>query len=369
MQVPFLDLQAQYEAVIDDVNRLVAEVVASRAFCNGPLVRRAEQELAAYCGCAEAVAVSSGTDALLVSLMALGIGPGDEVITTPFTFFATAGVVWRAGARPVFVDIEADTFNIDPAKIEAAVTERTRAIIPVHLYGQMADMDAIMAIADRHDLAVIEDAAQAIGATYRGRPACSIGTTGCLSFYPTKNLGAMGDAGMVLTQDAALAARLRQLRNHGQGSTYIHDSVGGNFRADSLAMAGVAAKLPRLAAWTDTLRRHGARYDALLAGCDGVTTPAVRDGCEPVYHQYVLRCADRDGLKAHLAGRDVASGVYYPLCLHLQPCFAALGYSAGDLPVAEQASREVLALPIYPEMTDEQVEYVAASVKAFFGAS
>jgi len=369
IQVPFLDLQAQYDAVIDDVNRLVAEVIASRAFCNGPLVRQAEQDLAAYCGCAEAVAVSSGTDALLVSLMALDLGPGDEVITTPFTFFATAGTIWRAGARPVFVDIEPETFTLDPAGIEAAVTERTRAILPVHLYGQMADMDAIMAVAERHDLPVIEDAAQAIGATYKGRPACSIGTTGCLSFYPTKNLGAMGDAGMVLTQDAALAGRLRELRNHGQGQTYIHHSVGGNFRADSLAMAGVVAKLPKLAVWTDTLRRHAARYDALLADCDGVATPAVRDGCTSVYHQYVIRCADRDALKAHLAARDVASGVYYPLCLHRQPCFAALGYREGDLPIAEQASREVLALPIFPELTDEQIDHVAASVKGFFDGS
>ncbi|MFW6155143.1 MAG: DegT/DnrJ/EryC1/StrS family aminotransferase [Planctomycetota bacterium] len=369
MQVPFLDLQAQYEAVIDDVNETVAEVIASRAFCNGPVVRRAEEELAAYCGCAEALGVSSGTDALLVSLMALEIADGDEVITTPFTFFATAGAVWRAGAKPVFVDIEADTFNIDPAKIEAAITERTRAILPVHLYGQMADMDAIMAVARRHNLAVIEDAAQAVGATYKDRPACSVGTTGCLSFYPTKNLGAMGDAGMVLTQDAHLAARLRQLRNHGQGDTYIHDSVGGNFRADSLAMVGVLAKLPRLAAWTDALRRHAARYDALLADCDGLTTPAIRDDCEPVYHQYVIRCADRDALKAHLAERGVASGVYYPLCLHLQPCFGSLGYRPGDLPIAEQASREVLALPIFPELTDDQIEYVAASVKGFFGGA
>jgi len=366
MEVPFLDLRAQYSAVRDEVDALTARVIDSADFCNGRVVRDAEARLAAYCDCAEAIGVSSGTDALLVSLMALGVGRGDEVITTPFTFFATAGTIWRTGAKPVFVDIEPDTFNIDAAKLEAAVTDRTKAILPVHLYGQMADMDPIMAIAAAHDLPVIEDAAQAVGATYKGRKACSIGTVGCLSFYATKNLGAMGDAGMVLTQDAELAERLRTFRNHGQGDTYVHTWVGGNFRADSLAMVGVIAKLPLLDGWTETIRRHAGRYDKLLADCAAVTTPMVRPECEPVYHQYVIRTADRDGLRAHLADRGVASGVYYPLCLHLQECFADLGYKAGDFPEAEKASAEVLGLPIYPELTDEQVDYVAASVRSFF---
>ncbi len=366
MNVPFLDLKAQYAVVRDEILASVEQIIDSLGFCNGPAVRDAEAKLAAYCDCAEAVGVSSGTDALLVSLMALDIGAGDEVITTPFTFFATAGAIWRTGAKPVFVDIDPETFNIDPAKIAAAVTDKTKAILPVHLYGQMADMDPIMAIAAEHGLAVIEDAAQAIGATYKGRPACSIGTTGCLSFYPTKNLGAMGDAGMVLTHDAQLAERLRMFRNHGQGGTYVHHFVGGNFRVDSLAIAGVLAKLPLLDEWTASLRRSAARYDQLLADCEEVTPPVVRDDCESAYHQYVIRTADRDALKAHLGDNGVASGVYYPLCLHLQECFAPLGYKAGDLPVAEAASAEVLALPIFPELTPEQVDYVAATIMSYF---
>ena len=376
MQVPMLDLGPQYAALHDDVMAAVEAVVKDLGFCNGPPVRELEKEVARACGCAEAVGVSSGTDALLMSLMALEIGAGqggggqagaDEVITTPFTFFATAGSIWRAGARPVFVDIDPETFNIDPARIEAAVTDRTKAIMPVHLYGQMAEMDAIMDVAARHRLPVIEDAAQSIGATYKGRKACATGTMGCLSFYPSKNLSAPGDAGMVLTQDAELAARLRALRNHGQGGTYVHKWVGGNFRMDSICAAALGVKLPHLDGWSKSRAGHAAMYDELLADVEAVTTPAVADHCSSVYNLYVIRAERRDELRAYLNDHGISSGVYYPLCLHQQECFQFLGYKAGDFPVSETAAAEVLALPVYPELTDRQIQYVAAKIAEFFG--
>jgi dTDP-4-amino-4,6-dideoxygalactose transaminase len=368
MQVPLLDLDAQYADARSAILQAVARAIDSHDFINGQPVRELEKQLAAYCGCAEAIGVSSGTDALLVSLMALGIGHGDEVITTAFTFFATAGTIWRTGAKPVFVDIEPDTFNIDPSRIEAAVTPRTRAIIPVHLYGQMADMDPIMDIARRRGLHVIEDAAQAVGAMYKGRKACSIGTTGCLSFYPTKNLGAMGDAGMVLTNDAKLAERIRMMRIHGQGGTYMHKCVGGNFRMDSICAAGLSVMLPRLEGWEQRKIDHAAKYAQLLSGCKEVTTPAVRPHNRSVYCLYVIRAPRRDELRAFLKDNGVATGVYYPLSLHLQECFADLKYKAGDFPISERACAEVLALPIFAELTDGQIEYVAGKVRQFYGA-
>ena len=366
MKVPLLDLEAQYAGIKEELAEAIEAVIESHAYCNGPAVRILEGRLAEYCGCAAAVAVSSGTDALLCSLMALGVGAGDEVITTPFTFFATAGVVWRLGARCVFVDIEPETFNIDPAGIEPAITERTRAVIPVHLFGQVAEMDPILAVAERHGLAVVEDAAQAIGATYRGRKAGSMGTVGCLSFYPTKNLGAMGDAGMILTQDIELAEKLSALRVHGETRKYFHELVGGNFRMDSIQAAVLTVKLRHLDAWTARRRAIAARYDEMLAGVSEVITPTVRDCCASVYNQYVIRVPRRDELKDFLAGRGVATGIYYPLSLHQQECFRSWGYRPGDFPESERAAAEVLALPVYPELSDEQVAYVAGAIREFF---
>ena len=366
MKVPMLDLKPQYTDVREEILAAIGSVIDNTGFCNGPTVRQLEEAMCEYCQCAEGIGVSSGTDALLASIMALDIGDGDEVITTPFTFFATAGCVWRTGARPVFVDIDPETFNIDPAKIEAAITDRTRAIIPVHLYGQMADMDAIMRIASRHGLAVIEDAAQSVGSAYKGRKACSIGTVGCLSFYPTKNLGAMGDAGMVLTNDAELAERIRIFRNHGQGSTYVHKWVGGNFRMDGICAAGLLVQLPRLAGWTAARRQNAQRYNEMLADCDAVTTPVIREHNESIFNQYVIRAERRDDLRASLIDQEIGCGIYYPLCLHQQECFADLGYSAGDFPESERAAGEVLALPIFAELTEQQQDTVADAIKAFY---
>jgi dTDP-4-amino-4,6-dideoxygalactose transaminase len=365
MQVPLLDLKAQYATLRDEMMSAVEAVLESQYFINGPAVRELESAVAAYSDCRGAVGVSSGTDALLCSLMSLGIGPGDEVITTPFTFFATAGSIWRVCARPVFVDVEPDTFNIDPAKIEAAVTDKTKAIMPVHLFGQTADMDPILAVAKKHGLAVIEDGAQAIGATYKGRKAGSMGTVGCFSFFPSKNLGGLGDGGMITTQDDELAGRLAQCRNHGQGATYIHTFVGANFRLDTIQAAGLLVKLKYLSRWSSGRRANAARYDELLADVAEVVTPTVRDGNVSIYNQYVIRVPRRDELHAHLREQGIGAAVYYPLSLHQQQCFAELGGKAGDFPVSEKAASEVLALPVFPELTDEQIVYVAETIKSF----
>lgn len=362
-----LDLKAQYATIRAEVVPAVTDVLESQMVCNGPAVRQFEQECRPYCQAQAALGVSSGTDALLLALMALDIKAGDEVITTPFTFFATAGVIARTGARTVFVDIDPVTFNIDPARIAAAITPRTKAIMPVHLYGQMADMDAIMAVAKAHRLHVIEDAAQAIGSELAGRRAGSIGAIGCYSFYPTKNLGAVGDAGLVTTNDAALGSKMEKLRNHGQAEQYFHHWVGGNFRMDSLQGAVLSVKLRHLESWTTGRRSHAAIYNRLLATCKQVTTPAEQPGRRHIYNQYVIRCANRDALAAHLKQQGIGSAVYYPLGLHLQPCFADLGYKKGDFPLTEAATQEVLALPIAPELSDQQIEYVAAEIKKFYG--
>ena len=367
MQVPFLDLKVQFASIRDEVMPAVAAVLDSQDCCNGVAVRELEKALAEYCGCAAAVGVSSGTDALLCSMMALGIGPGDEVITPTFTFFATAGCIWRAGAKPVFVDIQPDTLNLDPSKIGQAVTPRTKAIIPVHLYGQMADMAPIQAVAKKHGLFVIEDVAQSIGASQKGRKAGSLGTVGCLSFYPTKNLGGVGDAGMIVTQDAQLAKTLAVFRNHGESSRYHHKHVGGNFRLDSIQAAALLVKLRHLDRWTAMRRSHATIYDEMLAGIDGLRTPVIGNGNFSIYNQYVVRTPRRDALKDYLARQGVGSGIYYPLCLHQQECFASLGGKAGDFPNAEAAAAEVLALPIYPELSDEQIRYVATKVREFLG--
>ncbi|MHC4717071.1 MAG: DegT/DnrJ/EryC1/StrS family aminotransferase [Planctomycetota bacterium] len=366
MKVPPLDLAAQFEQVGEEIKAAVEAVIATHAYCNGPAVRELEGLVADYCECTAAVGVSSGTEALLCALMALEIGRGDEVITTPFTFFATAGAIWRVGAKPVFVDIEPDTFNIDPSRIESAVTDKTRAVLPVHLYGQMADMEAVMAVADRHGLCVIEDAAQAIGAVGRGRKAGSVGTLGCLSFYPTKNLGAMGDAGMIVTGDADLAAKLSAFRLHGETQKYYHRYVGGNFRMDSIQAAALAVKFRYLDGWTQRRRAHAARYCELLAGVDGVITPIVRPENFHTFNYYVVRVPGRrDELRQHLDANGIATAIYYPLSLHQQECFRQLGHAAGDFPESERAAAETLALPMYAELTDEQIDYVAGTIESF----
>jgi dTDP-4-amino-4,6-dideoxygalactose transaminase len=367
-----LDLKAQYATIKDEVDAAVAEVFASQYFIGGPSVTECEEAVAAYCGCGHAVGVSSGTDALLIALMAEGIGPGDEVITTPYTFFATVGSIWRVGAKPVFVDIDPLTYNIDPASIAACVTPATRAIMPVHLYGQMADMDPIMAVAEEHGLVVIEDAAQAIGSEYKGRRAGSIGHYGCFSFFPSKNLGGAGDGGIVTTTDPERADKLSLLRNHGARPKYYHKLVGGNFRLDALQAAVVTVKLGHLDLWTDGRQRNADRYDRLFAeaGLAGgaVTLPARAPfAARHIFNQYVVRVPKRDDLVKALHEAGVGCEVYYPVPLHLQECFAALGHAEGSFPESEKAALNTLALPIYPEVTDEQAGYVVRCVAEFLG--
>ena len=363
--VPILDLTRYDEGLKADIARRVAEVFETGRFVMGPANEEFERAFAREIGAAHALGVTSGTDALLVSLMALGVSSGDEVITSAFSFFASAGVVARLNARPVFVDIEAATFNMDPRKLEAAITPRTKAIQPVHLYGQCADMDPILEIAARRGIPVLEDACQAVGATYRGRAAGSMATLGGFSFYPTKNLGAAGDAGAVATNDERLAALVKSLRLHGSTVTYHHDRVGGNFRMDAVQAAVLSAKLPRLPAWNDRRRAIAARYRELLGGAERegrIVLPAEAPENRHVYHQYVVRVADRDGVKARLAQRGVASAVFYPIPLHLQDCFEALGGRPGQLPESEKAAKEVLALPVFPELQEAEIERVAGAV-------
>ena len=363
MQVPMLDLQAQYRPIRDAVIDVVTRVCDSQRFILGPEVEGMERDLAAYLGVTHAVGVSSGTDALLLAMMALGIGPGDEVVTSTYSFFATAGCVARLGGKPVFVDIDPITYNIDPAATAAAVTPRTRAIIPVHLYGQSADLDPLLAVATRSGVALIEDAAQAIGATYKGRMVGGFGRVGCFSFFPSKNLGAFGDGGLVTTNDDTVAASLRRMRVHGADRQYYHQVIGGNFRLDALQAAVLRVKLPHLAAWTEARRRNAARYDALFAefGLTGrVTLPVAAPDRYHIYNQYVVRVPNRDAVKAHLESRHVGCAIYYPVPFHEQACFAYLGYRAGQFPHAELAARETLALPIYGELTAEQQRYVVS---------
>jgi dTDP-4-amino-4,6-dideoxygalactose transaminase len=367
--VPLLDLQVQHAAIATEVEAAVLDVLRSGHYILGPRVAAFEARCGALCGTPHALGVSSGTDALLIALMGLGIGPGDEVVTTPFSFFATAGCVHRVGARPVFADIDPATFNLDPSALEAAVTPRTRAVIPVHLFGQCADMDAILDVARRHGLAVIEDAAQALGAACGDRPAGSMGTAGAFSFFPSKNLGGAGDGGLVTTRDAALHERLVRLRNHGSQPKYHHALVGGNFRLDALQAAVLDVKLPHLAAWTDARRRNAARYRELLAplAADGrLVLPCEAPGRRHVWNQFTLRVPGaRDALRAHLAARGIGTEVYYPIPLHLQECFAALGHRPGDFPASEAACREALSLPVFPELTPAQQDEVVAAVLAF----
>ena len=358
MEVKLLDLQAQYLPLRTEIRRVIDEVCDNQALILGPHVEKFERSLADYCGTRHAIGVSSGTDALLCSLMALGVGRGDEVVVPSFTFFATAGCVSRLGATPVFVEIDPRTFNLDPRKLEQKLTPRTKAIIPVHLFGQVAPMGPVNDIAYRRNIPVIEDAAQAIGAKQNGKRACALGFAGCLSFYPTKNLGAFGDAGAICTNDDAFAEKCRLLRVHGSGHQYHHRFVGGMFRLAAIQAAVLSVKLRYLENWHEARRRNAETYDKLLAG-SRVVTPHVEDGNWSVYNQYVVRVPDRDRVKQRLAERGITTGVYYPIPLHLQECFAYLGGREGVLPESEKACREVLALPVYPELKPEQVKYVA----------
>jgi len=364
MKVPLLDLKAQYAGIRDRVRPVVDAVMESQYFILGPEVEAFEKELAAYTGARHAIACASGTDAILLALMALGVGPGDEVITTPFTFFATAGCVSRVGATPVFVDIEPDTFNIAPTLIRKAITPRTKAILPVHLFGQCADMDPILAAAG--DIPVIEDAAQALSAEYKGKKAGTLGRVACFSFFPSKNLGAFGDGGALTTNDPALAEKLTCLRTHGARQKYYHDEIGINSRLDALQAAVLRVKLPYLDTWSDQRAANARRYDELLAGAN-VVTPVAKPYARHVFNQYTIRAANRDGLQKHLAAHDIGNAIYYPVPLHLQRCYAALGYREGSLPEAERAAREVLSIPIYPELSDQMARYVAATIREFTG--
>ncbi|HEY3266519.1 MAG TPA: DegT/DnrJ/EryC1/StrS family aminotransferase [Armatimonadota bacterium] len=358
------DMVGQYRAIQTEIDAAVAAVFARGSYILGPDVKALETEIAALCGASHGVAVNSGTDALLISMLALGFEPGDEIITTPFTFFATAEAISHTGATPVFVDIDPATFNIDPAAIEAAITPRTKAIVPVHLYGQAADMDAIMAIAQRHGLAVVEDAAQIIGGSYKGRPAGSLGSIAAFSFYPTKNLGAAGDGGMIVTNDADLAEKARVIRFHGSGGGYYYERLGYCSRLDEIQAAVLRVKLRYLKGWNDARRGHAAFYNEALAG-SSVTTPAEADGCRHIYHQYTVRSADRGALKEHLAANGIDSGIYYPLPLHLQDVYRGLGLPLGSLPRSEAAAREVLSLPVYPELTQTDLGLVAETIRGF----
>ena len=369
MQVKLLDLTAQYRTLREEIRAAIDEVCDNQAFILGPTVERFEKDLAAYCGTKHAIGVSSGTDALLCALMAAGVGEGDEVICPAFTFFATAGSVARLGAKPIFAEIDPRTFNLDPADFQRKITEKTKAVIPVHLFGQVAAMDQINAIAAGHKLAVIEDAAQAIGAKRDGRPACSMGLCGCLSFYPTKNLGGFGDGGAICTNDDAFADKCRLLRVHGAPSNnpYQHKLLGGMFRLDALQAAVLDIKLRHLDRWHEARRRNASIYNEMLAGTPAIT-PSIEPANYSIYNQYVVRLPNRDAVKAKLAAAGVGSAIYYPISLHVQECFLHLGGKEGDLPTTEQACREVLALPVYPELTQEQVRYAASGVREALGA-
>ena len=364
--VPLLDLKAQYSALRDEIYAAMDRVIESQYFILGPEVEALEHEVAAYSHCQYGIGVSSGTDALLVALMAIDLQPGDEVITTPYTFFATAGSIVRLGGRPVFVDIDPCTYNINPAGIEAVITPRTKAIMPVHLFGQMADMDPIMAIAERHDLVVIEDAAQAIGAEYKGRRAGSIGHLGCFSFFPSKNLGGFGDGGMVTTNDPALADKVKLLRGHGAHPKYYHKVVGGNFRLDALQAAVLRVKLSCLDEWTAARQHNAERYRQLFAAAGVlIGLPCDAGHGRHIYNQFVIRSRHRDALMAHLKAEQIGTEIYYPVPMHLQECFSDLAYQKGTFPQSEVAAQETLAIPIYPELCEEQLAAVVAAIDTF----
>lgn len=364
MKVPLLDLKPQYESIRKEVDDAIREVLSKSSFILGPYVEKFEKEITAYTGTKHAIGVASGTDAILISLMALGIKPGDEVITTPYTFFATAGSVSRLGAKPVFVDIDPDTYNINPGQITKEINDNTKAVIPVHLYGQCAEMDEILKIAGENGLKVAEDAAQSIGAEYKERSSGSMGDTGCLSFFPSKNLGCCGDGGMVVTNNEEIAEKIKILRVHGSKPKYYHPVIGLNSRLDSIQAAILSVKLKYLERWAESRRINAIKYNELLKDTP-VGTPFVESYNLHVYNQYVIRVNDRDGLQKHLAGKGIETALYYPLPLHLQECYRELGYKEGDFPEAEKAAKETLSIPVFPELKDEQLRHVAESIKEY----
>lgn len=371
MKVPLLDLPAQYATIRDEVRAAIDRVFESQQFVLGAEVQALEEEIARYSQTKFAIGCASGSDALSLALMSCNVSAGDEVITTPFSFFATASAITRLGARPVFVDVDEQTYNIRPSLVADAITERTKAIVPVHIYGQCAEMDPLIDLGQSRGIPIIEDAAQAIGAEDRGRRAGAMGTIGCFSFYPSKNLGGAGDGGMLVTSDLDHARRLHMLRVHGEKTKYQHEVVGLNSRLDALQAAVLRVKLPHLEEWTTRRQRNAQQYELMFgdAGLSGkIDLPFVRTGARHIFHQFVIRVRDgrRDALREHLRARGVGTDVYYPVPLHLQECFAYLGYQKGDFPIAEQSANETLALPVYPELTDEQQDYVVSSVRAFF---
>ena len=369
MNVPLLDLKAQYKTIKPEIMAAIEAVCDEQGFVLGPRVAELEQAVAKFTGAGHAVACASGSDALLLSMMALGVEHGDEVITVPFTFIATAGSISECGATPVFVDVEPGTFNMDPAKIEAKITPRTKAIMPVHLFGQCADMDAINAIAKRRSLAVIEDACQAIGASRHGVKAGALGTTGCFSFFPTKNLGGYGDGGMITMVDARLREKLSMLRVHGSKVRYVHELSGINSRLDAIQAAILRVKLNHLEAWTAGRQRNAKRYEKLFADAkllERVTLPGTDTGNVHVYNQFTVRAQKRDELRAYLKDRGVGTEIYYPIPLHLQECYRGLGCRKGDFPVSERAAEEVMSLPIYAELTEDQQAYVVRTIAEFY---
>ncbi len=367
MRVPLLDLTRQYASIKDKIDDAIQRVLDHGRFIMGPELKEFESNLADYCAVKNGIGVASGTDALLLSLRALGVGPGDEVITSTFTFFSTAGVISRLGARPVFVDIDPRTFNLDPENVAGAITKKTRVVVPVHLYGQIAEMDEISAIAGKHNLAIVEDAAQAIGAVYKGKKAGSFGRTACFSFFPSKNLGAYGDAGFIATDDDDLADLIRKLRVHGAKPKYYHSLIGYNSRLDTVQAAVLMVKLKYLPDWHEARRERAARYDDMLKNVQQIATPLVHGHNYHIYHQYTLIAEDRDGLKDFLKTREIGIDTYYPLPLHLQDCYSDLGYRRGDLPVSERLSEKVISLPIFPELTNEEQDFVVESIKEHYG--
>jgi dTDP-4-amino-4,6-dideoxygalactose transaminase len=403
MKVQFLDLKAQYESIRDEISIAIQKVLENTAFAGGPFVTQFEKEFAEFCGCKHAIGVGSGTEALWMSLMALGVGQGDEVITVPNTFIATAEAISFCDAKPVFVDVDEQTYNMDPNKLEDYLKKRFRresrvvsgkvltrnsqpelhtsnslltpnasrltalpkAVIPVHLFGQMADLDPIVEIARKYGLFVIEDACQAHGAQYKGRPAGSIGDMGCFSFYPGKNLGAYGEAGAVVTNDGPLAEKIRMLRNHGQPKKYYHDYIGWNGRMDGIQGAVLSVKLKHLMVWNEARRKNAQRYDELLADAEGVIVPKQADYAKHVYHIYPIRVRNRDALKSHLAEKNINCGIHYPVPIHLQDAYKFLKIKEGSFPIAEKCAQEFVSLPMFPELTEEQIEYVADEIKRF----
>jgi dTDP-4-amino-4,6-dideoxygalactose transaminase len=363
IQVPFLNLRAQHDPLRAELMSVIEQVIDSSAFAGGPYVARFEEEFAAYCRARYAVGVGNGTDALWFALLALGVGPGDEVITVPATFMATAEAISYCGARPVFIDIDETTYTMDPAQIEQAITPRTKAIVPVHLYGQMADMDPIMAVAHKHKLFVVEDACQAHGAEYKGRRAGTIGHAGCFSFYPGKNLGALGEAGGIVTNDRTLAEKMKVLRDHGQETKYHHSAIGWNGRMDGIQGAALSIKLKVLEAGNAARRAHAKLYNELLANCENITLPKAASYGVPVYHIYGIRVQARDELLQALTQRGIGCGIHYPKPVHLQKAYASLGHGPGSFPVSERLGNEELSLPMFPELKPEQIELVVRELK------